>query len=198
MSTKPTKHSHIFTLLSTCHQEPPWQRQEGTSGGSPIESGKTALYVVKASLSNSCACSSEGSFSKLSWHADNKKAEPELSPQDKKGQRTAVITGFISVAFGVSVTTAMAPTTMPEGAICCSTVQWSPCCTYCCNVTAAQAWLFGDLISTFFVLMLADHTQSGCSIEEVLHYIDNSIQYGEDADVKIRDFENEDADEPDE
>lgn len=46
--------------------------------------------------------------------------------------------------------------------------------------------------------MLADHTQSGCSIEEVLHYIDNSIQYGEDADVKIRDFENEDADEPDE
>jgi len=67
-----------------------------------------------------------------------------------------------------------------------------------CNVTAAQAWLFGDLISTFFVLMLADHTQSGCSIEEVLHYIDNSIQYGEDADVKIRDFENEDADEPDE
>jgi len=47
--------------------------------------------VVKASLSNTCACSSEGSFSNLSWHADNKKAEPELSPQDKKGQRTAII-----------------------------------------------------------------------------------------------------------
>ena len=137
MSTKPTKHSHIFTLLSTCHQEPPWQRQEGTSGGSPIESGKTSLYVVKASLSNTCACSSEGSFSNLSWHADNKKAEPELSPQDKKGQRTAVITGFISVAFGVSITTAMAPTTMPEGAICCSTVHWSPCCTYCRNVCSS-------------------------------------------------------------
>lgn len=28
-----------------------------------------------------------------------------------------------------------------------------------------------------------------CSIEEVLHHIDNSIQYGEDADVKVRDFE---------
>lgn len=28
-----------------------------------------------------------------------------------------------------------------------------------------------------------------CSIEEVLHHIDNAIQYGEDADVKIRDFE---------
>ncbi|KAL0055314.1 hypothetical protein WJX82_010552 [Trebouxia sp. C0006] len=52
-------------------KEPPWQRQEGVSGGSPIES-------------------------------DNKKAEPELSPQDKKGQRTAIITGFISVAFGVA------------------------------------------------------------------------------------------------
>ena len=46
--------------------------------------------------------------------------------------------------------------------------------------------------------MLADHIRFGCSIEEVLHYIDNSIQYGEDADVKIRDFENEDAEEPDE
>ncbi|DBA97110.1 hypothetical protein WJX77_008048 [Trebouxia sp. C0004] len=52
-------------------KEPPWQRQEGVSGGSPIES-------------------------------DNKKVEPELSPQDKKGQRTAIITGFISVAFGVA------------------------------------------------------------------------------------------------
>ena len=28
-----------------------------------------------------------------------------------------------------------------------------------------------------------------CSIEEVLYHIDNAIQYGEDADVKIRDFE---------
>ncbi|KAA6427319.1 MAG: hypothetical protein FRX49_01984 [Trebouxia sp. A1-2] len=39
-----------------------------------------------------------------SWEGlkDNKKAEPELSPQDKKGQRTAIITGFISVAFGVA------------------------------------------------------------------------------------------------
>lgn len=52
-------------------KEPPWQRQDGVSGGSPVES-------------------------------DNKKAEPELSPQDKKGQRTAIITGFISVAFGVA------------------------------------------------------------------------------------------------
>ena len=53
------------------------------------------------------------------------------------------------------------------------------------------------LISSYFELMLADLIQLGCSIEEVLHYIDNSIQFGEDADVKIRDFENEDADEPD-
>ncbi len=45
--------------------------------------------------------------------------------------------GFISVAFGVSITTAMAPTTMPEGAICCSTVHWSPCCTYCRNVCSS-------------------------------------------------------------
>ena len=28
-----------------------------------------------------------------------------------------------------------------------------------------------------------------CSIEEVLHNIDTSIQYGEDQEVKIRDFE---------
>ena len=28
-----------------------------------------------------------------------------------------------------------------------------------------------------------------CSIEEVLHHIDNAIQYGEDADVRIGDFE---------
>lgn len=42
------------------------------------------------------------------------------------------------------------------------------------------------------------HPFVACSIQEVLHYIDNSIQYGEDADVKIRDFDNEDADEGDE
>ena len=33
-----------------------------------------------------------------------------------------------------------------------------------------------------------------CSIEEVLHHIDTSIQYGEDADVKIRDFDNQEDD----
>jgi hypothetical protein len=78
-------------------------------------------------------------------------------------------------------------------------------CTFVCttahsrdNVTATQGWLLCDLISICFVLMRTDHIQVGYSIEEVLHYIDNSIQYGEDADVKIRDFENEDADEPDE
>jgi len=72
--------------------------------------------VVKAILSTTCECSSEGSISDLSRHADNKKAEPELSPQDKKGQRTAIITGFISVAFGVSVNSYG---TMTAGAICC-------------------------------------------------------------------------------
>ncbi len=35
-----TKNCHVVTLLSSCQQEPPWQRQEGVSGGSPIESGK--------------------------------------------------------------------------------------------------------------------------------------------------------------
>lgn len=30
---------------------------------------------------------------------------------------------------------------------------------------------------------------AACSIEEVLHHIDNAIQYGEDADVKIRDYD---------
>ena len=36
-----------------------------------------------------------------------------------------------------------------------------------------------------------------CSIEQVLHYIDNSLQFGEDTDAKIRDLNNEDADVPD-
>ena len=36
-----TKNCHVVTLLSSCQQEPPWQRQEGVSGGSPVESGKT-------------------------------------------------------------------------------------------------------------------------------------------------------------
>ncbi|KAL3132938.1 hypothetical protein ABBQ38_006852 [Trebouxia sp. C0009 RCD-2024] len=30
------------------------------------------------------------------------KKEPELTPQDKKGRRTAIITGFISIGFGVA------------------------------------------------------------------------------------------------
>jgi len=89
--------------------------------------------VVKASLSTTCEFRFEGSISDLPWHADNKKAEPELSPQDKKGQRTAIITGFISVAFGVSVNSYS--TTRPAGAICCSTVQWSSCGTYCRRIS---------------------------------------------------------------
>ena len=36
---------------------------------------------------------------------------------------------------------------------------------------------------------------AACSIEEVLHHIDTSIQYGEDADVKIRDFDNQEDNE---
>lgn len=126
--------------LSSCHQEPPWQRQEGTSGGSPVESGKTGCTCSYVSLYvKHYTCSSESSISDLPWHAANKKAEPELSPQDKKGQRTAIITGFISVAFGVSGSTAIPQKTMPEGGICCSTVQWSSCCTYCRDIFSSTA-----------------------------------------------------------
>ena len=140
MSTKPTKHSHILMSLSSCHQEPPWQRQEGTSGGSPIESGKTGCTCSYVSLYvKHHTCSSESSISDLPWHADNKKAETELSPQDKKSQRTAIITGFISVAVGVSGSTAIPQKTMPEGGICCSTVQWSSCRTYCRDVCSSTA-----------------------------------------------------------
>ena len=35
--------------------------------------------------------------------AEKTKQEPELTPQDKKGRRTAIITGFISIGFGVSL-----------------------------------------------------------------------------------------------
>ena len=53
-----------------------------------------------------------------------------------------------------------------------------------------------------FLLLKQSHQMSeifvACSIQEVLHYVDNSIQYGEDADVKIRDFDNEGADGADE
>ena len=34
--------------------------------------------------------------------AERSKKEPELTPQDIKGRRTAIITGFISIGFGVS------------------------------------------------------------------------------------------------
>lgn len=42
--------------------------------------------------------------------------------------------------------------------------------------------MHGDVPQTLTVVIF-------CSIEEVLHHVDNAIQYGEDADVKIRDFE---------
>ena len=38
----------------------------------------------------------------LYMFSERKKQEPELTPQDKKGRRTAIITGFISIGFGVS------------------------------------------------------------------------------------------------
>ena len=38
---------------------------------------------------------------KLVLHTEKKKKEPELTPQDIKGRRTAIITGFISIGFGV-------------------------------------------------------------------------------------------------
>ena len=50
-----------------------------------------------------------------------------------------------------------------------------------------------DCSSTTQTVLVADcHEQIStdvCSIEEVLHHIDNAIQYGEDADVKIRDYD---------
>ena len=48
-------------------------------------------------------------------------------------------------------------------------------------------------LSLFFVCMTC--VCAACSIEEVLHHIDTSIQYGEDADVKIRDFDNQEDNE---
>ncbi|KAL0023075.1 hypothetical protein WJX79_009603 [Trebouxia sp. C0005] len=62
------------------------------------------------------------------------------------------------------------------------------------SLNDAVAALLDDYSMVSFVPLDVSNEES---IEEVLHYIDNSIQYGEDADVKIRDFENEDADEPD-
>lgn len=37
-----------------------------------------------------------------------------------------------------------------------------------------------------------------CSITEVLYHIDSAIQFGEDADVKTRDFEEAEPEEPSE
>jgi len=128
-----TKNCQVVTLLPSCQQEPPWQRQEGVSGGSPIESGKTRCMwskLVCPPLVNALLKAAP----LICWHADNKKAEPELSPQDKKGQRTAIITGFISVAFGVSVNSY--GTTMPAGAICCSYCR--DICSNPAPVSAAQ------------------------------------------------------------
>lgn len=44
----------------------------------------------------------EGSGPGGSAETERKKQEPELTPQDKKGRRTAIITGFISIGFGVA------------------------------------------------------------------------------------------------
>ena len=74
----------------------------------------------------------------------------------------------------------------PTEAVSRRTLLWlSPafhrCISHCCwafRRGTGRHWLHAHML------------HAGCSIQEVLHYVDNSIQYGEDADVKIRDFDN--------